>query len=80
MKGRRTPPPIVFALPRASDTSQDVDADYFIRHPDVTEYERDLITGESPEPMPPGTRVWVRRVGEYTRVRGFLPPPVGREN
>jgi hypothetical protein len=72
MRGRKVP--IIFAAPRASDRSQDVDADYFTRHPGVTEYERDLIVGESPEPMPLGTRVIVRRVGQYERWRAFRVP------
>lgn len=74
-KGRRVP--IIFAPPRANDRSQDVDTAYFARHPDVCEYVRDLIPGESPESMPPGTKVVVRRVGQYERWRGFQPPQEG---
>jgi hypothetical protein len=73
MKGRRVP--IINMPPRVSDRSQDIDFDFFSRHPGVTRYERDLIPGESPEPMPPGTRVAVIRLGEYRRARAFRPPP-----
>jgi hypothetical protein len=79
VKGRYAPPPIVFALPRASDPSQAIDAAFFEQHPEVSEYMRDYIPGETVEPMPPGTWVWVKLIrGE--RVRGFAPPAVGRAN
>ena len=73
MKGRRVPP-IVIMPPRDDDPSQDVDYRYFLAHPHVREYERDLLPGELLESMPPGTRVVVRRVGQYQRWRGFVPP------
>jgi hypothetical protein len=73
-RGRRTPP-IVAMPPRDSDPSQDADFAFFSRNPGVMQYERDLIPGESPEPMPPGTRVAVIRIGEYRRARAFRPPP-----
>jgi hypothetical protein len=75
MKGRTVP--VIVAPALASYPSQDADYQYFTRNPHIREYERDLLPGEAPEPMPPGTRVWVKRVGEYVRVRGFCPPRVG---
>ena len=74
MKNRR--PTIIAMPPRAADPSQDVDAAYFRRHPEARVYERDALPGELPEAMPPGTRVWVRRVG-IQRIRGFIPPKEG---
>jgi hypothetical protein len=74
MRGRTVP--VIVAPPLDSDPSQDVDERYFVEHPHATEYERAALPGEAPEPMPPGTRVWVKRVGEYVRVRGFCPPKV----
>lgn len=76
MRGRRTPP-IVFAPAHDADPSQDADYQYFYAHPNATEYTRDYIEGETPEPMPPGTRVWVQRIGPAGRARGFVPPDVG---
>jgi hypothetical protein len=71
MKGRT--PPILVAGIRASDRSQDVDGAHFTRYPDRTEYTRAYIAGESPEPMPVGTKVIVRRIGT-TRARAFVLP------
>jgi len=72
-RGRYTPPPIIYALPRADDPSQAVDAAFFERNPNRREYTRRYIPGETPEPMPPDTWVYVMRIrGE--RVRGFAPP------
>ena len=78
MKGR-TPPPVIFALPRPGDPSQAVDADYFRRNPGVREYTRMYIAGETPDPMHPDTWVHVMLIG-VERVRGFAPPPVERVN
>jgi hypothetical protein len=75
MRGRQVP--IIYQPPRASDRSQDIDADYFMHHPGVSEYERDLIAGESLEPMPLGTRVVVKRIGAYQRARAFVLPEEG---
>lgn len=77
MKGRRTPP-ILFAPVRDTDPSQDADYAYFYSHPDATAYERDYIEGETPEPLPKGTRVWVQRIGQAGRARGFVAPDVER--
>ena len=76
MKGRAVP--VIVAPPIASDPSQDLDYCFFVEHPDIREYERDLLPGEAPEPMPHGTRVVVKRLGEYTRVRLFQAPREGR--
>jgi hypothetical protein len=60
-----------------SQKAHDADLQYFQTHPEAQEYIRDLIPGESPEPMPPGTRVVVRRfrVGNVEqRARAFLTP------
>jgi hypothetical protein len=75
MRGRNVP--VIVAPPLTNDPSQDADYRYFVEHPHATGYERDLLPGETLEPMPPGTRVWVKRVGEYVRVRGFVPPKEG---
>lgn len=75
MRGRAVP--ILHQPPRADDRSQDIDAAYFTRHPGVTECERDLIAGESPTPLPLGTRVIVKRMGAYRRARAFVPPSEG---
>jgi hypothetical protein len=40
------------------------------------QYTRDLIPGESPEPMPLGTKVIVRRIG-YNRAHALVPPQEG---
>jgi hypothetical protein len=73
MKGRLPPVPVFFALPRAGDPSQAIDADYFEQHPGTREYTRLYIQGETVEPMPPGT--WVRVILRGSeRVRGFAPP------
>lgn len=77
MKGRRAPPPVIFALPRASDPSQAIDTAYFRAHPAIREYIRKYIPGETPAPMHPDTRVYVRLIGA-DRVRGFAPPPAER--
>ena len=79
MKGRRTPPPIVFALPRDDDPSQAIDAAFFERYPNKREYTRKYIRGETPEPMHPDTWVWVKLIGAE-RVRGFAPPAQDRVN
>jgi hypothetical protein len=78
MKGRTPPPPIIFALPRAGDPSQAVDAAFFERNPDRREYTRTYIRGETAEPMHPDTWVYVKIIG-VERLRGFA-PPVGRVN
>lgn len=77
-KGRRTPP-IVFALPRADDPSLAIDEAFFKQNPQLREYGRRYIPGETTEPMHPDTWVWVLRKGAE-RVRGFAPPTVGRNN
>jgi hypothetical protein len=51
VKGRTVP--IFFALPRANDPSQAIDAAYFKRNPGVREYTRHYIAGETVEPMHP---------------------------
>jgi hypothetical protein len=80
MKGRKVPPPIVFALPRANDPSLAIDTAFFLSHPEVAEYSRMYIRGETVEPMHPDTWVWVKLIGAE-RVRGFAPPStVGRLN
>lgn len=75
-RGRTAPPPIIVAPPRDDDPSQDIDFRYFVANPRAREYERPYLAGEWPEPMPPGTKVLVRRMGAYGRVRAFRPPPV----
>lgn len=73
MKKRHTQAPIQYALPRADDPSQAVDAAWFRQHPDQRTYCRKYIRGETVKPMHPDT--WVRVIminGE--RVRGFAPP------
>lgn len=76
-RGRNVPPAVVVAVPRAGDPSQNADCAYFQRHPKVRQYERDPLPGELPEAMPPGTKVVVFRIGEYTRVRAFRTPQEG---
>jgi hypothetical protein len=78
MRGRYAPPSIVYALPRADDPSQAIDAAFFERNPGTKQYTRKYIPGETPEPMPPDTWVHVMLVG-VERVRGFAPPD-GRLN
>ena len=79
MKGRRTPLPIIFALPRADDPSLAIDTAFFLSHPEVSAYARYYVAGETPEPLPPTTWVWGQLIGAE-RVRGFAPPPVERVN
>jgi hypothetical protein len=74
MKGRAVP--VIVAGVRAGDRSQDVDCAYFRRNPKVVEYTRAYIAGETPEPLPPGTRVVVKRDGA-TRMRAFVLPQEG---
>jgi hypothetical protein len=60
--------------------AHDADLRYFQTHPEAQEYTRDLIPGELPEAMPPGTRVVVRRfrIGNIERrARAFLTPEGG---
>jgi hypothetical protein len=78
VKGR-TPPPIIYALPRASDGSRAIDEAFFKRNPDQREYTRKYIPGETVEPMHPDTWVHVLRIG-VERVRGFAPPATGGLN
>jgi hypothetical protein len=73
VRGRFPPVPVIFALPRAGDPSQAIDADYFEQHPGTHEYTRLYIAGKTVEPMPPGTWVRVMLRGSE-RVRGFAPP------
>jgi hypothetical protein len=75
MSNRRTPP-IYVAGVRAGDRSQDVDGAYFTHHPHTTEYTRAYIAGETPEPLPVGTKVIVKRHGA-TRMRAFVLPEEG---
>lgn len=69
-------PPVIYAPAFKGDPSQKTDAAFFRANPTVREYERALIKGESPEPMPPGTRVHVKLVGRCHRVRAFVTPRV----
>jgi hypothetical protein len=69
-------PPIYVSGIRAGDRSQDVDGAYFTRYPGRTEYTRAYIDGETPEPMPVGTTVIVKRIGA-TRARAFVLPKEG---
>lgn len=75
MKGRIPPmPPIIYALPRADDPSQAIDAAFFQRYPDRRSYTRRYIAGEdSNKSWPPGTLVHVLLI-DGERVRGFAPP------
>lgn len=73
-RGRNVPPPVVVQGVQPGDHSQAVDGAYFRRNPKATQYERAYIIGETLEPMPPGTRVLVKRIGRYRRVRAFCPP------
>ena len=78
MNGRIPPPraPIVFVRPRVDDPSQALDAAYFARYLERYEYMREYIAGETVDPMPPGTWVYVTMI-DGERVRGFAPPPGG---
>jgi hypothetical protein len=71
-------PPVIFAPAFKGDPSQVADARFFQANPTIREYERPLIPGESPEPLPPGTTVHVKLVGRCQRVRAFLTPQEGR--
>jgi hypothetical protein len=75
VKGRRVPPMLIVPTDER-DPSVMVDMDFFMAYGPDIEFIRDYIPGESPEPMPPGTRVIVRLDGT-ARVRGFLPPEQG---
>ena len=59
----------------ANAPSQAVDCTSFERNPNTAKYIGDVLPGEAPEPMPPGTRVVVKRIGAYLRARAFVPPP-----
>lgn len=74
MKGRTVP--IIVQPTRADDPSMAIDEAFFMRNRHLTEYTRDVIAGEFPEPLPPGTKVHVKRIGAQ-RVRGFAPPQEG---
>ena len=69
-------PPIYVTGIRAGDRSQDVDGAYFMRYPACTEYTRAYIAGETPETLPVGTKVIVKRIGA-TRARAFVLPEEG---
>jgi hypothetical protein len=73
MSSRRTPP-IVFQGVQPGDPSQNADYLFFRDHPQTTEYERDLIPGETFEPIPAGTRVLVKQIGAAGRARAFVAP------
>jgi len=69
---------VIYAQPRDDDPSQAADFEYFSQHPDATEYKRDLLPGEASAPLPPGTWVWVRRIGQAGRSRAFFVPEGGQ--
>lgn len=78
MRGKRVPPPIIFAG-LAEDPSAAVDEAYFRRHPHAREYSRPPIPGEQPA-VPPCATVVVRRIGAQ-RIRLFCVPEEGcRDN
>jgi hypothetical protein len=77
---RRVPPVIHSDRRVGSAAAHDADLHYFQTHPEAQEYTRDLIPGEIPEAMPPGTRVIVRRFCSGSverRARAFLTPEPG---
>jgi hypothetical protein len=73
---KRRIPPIIVAGIRANDPSQAADGAYFAHNPTILEYTRAYIVGETPEPLPPGTRVIVHRIG-CNRARAFVVPQEG---
>jgi hypothetical protein len=75
MRGRNVP--VIVAPPLEDDPSQDIDYRYFVEHPHAREYTRAVLPGEAPTPLPPGSWVVVKRVGQYTRVRLFQAPREG---
>lgn len=78
MKGRRVPVVVIQpASAQAADPSLLTDAAYFDAHPGLSEYVRDLIAGEAPMPLPPGTKVRVKLDRHGRRWRGFEPPRGG---
>jgi hypothetical protein len=77
---RRAPPVIHSDRRVGSAAAHDADLHFFRENPNTDEYTRDLIPGEIPEAMPPGTRVVVRRfrIGNIERrARAFLTPEPG---
>lgn len=50
------------------------DTAYFNAHPDAREYTRPYVPGETPQALPYGTTVIVRRLGAHARVRAFVAP------
>ena len=71
MRGRTLP--IAVTPARDGDPSQNVDCAYLRRYRAATEHTRDLISGESPKPMPSTTKVVVERIGTYGRGCALMP-------
>jgi hypothetical protein len=53
MKGRMSS--VIVAPVRANDPSQAVDCAYFERNPNTVEYIRDVLPGEAPKSISPGS-------------------------
>ena len=61
------------------NAGQEQDGRYFTDHPAAHGYTRPATPAElRATGFPPGTQVYVARLGRDTRVRGFLPPNVRR--
>lgn len=76
MRGRAVP---IVTLPAhlPDDPSVMADTKRFMANPELHRFERAYIAGETPEPMSPGTRVIVQRIGKNQRARAFLSPQEG---
>jgi hypothetical protein len=77
---RKVTPVIKSSERIGSQQAHDIDLRFFQEHPEATEYTRAYIRGETPIPMPPGTRVVVRRIrigNVEQRARAFQMPEPG---
>lgn len=82
-RGRAVPPaepvPVVIGpIPDASPAYRAAvaaDSRRFLADPNLVEFERDMLPGEAPAALPPGTRVRVTRLGRLI-ARSFITPSV----
>jgi hypothetical protein len=82
----RNPVPVIYysndlskapkKMRRAIERARRLEWDFFTQNPTATTFDRPLIDGELPEPMPPGTRIIVKRLGIDRVARLVCPPKV----
>lgn len=67
------PPPGGGSAYRAAHAA---DSRRFLDDPQLTEFWRDMVPGEAPG-LPPGTRVWVKRIDGLRIGKAYQTPDVG---